>query len=220
MIALVLVALAVTVAAVPRQPRLRRAVPSAAPAHSHLGALAWTHRRHGHPSARAVAAWFDDIARRVRSGSTLREAVTVIPTDASTERATAAFRLAIDRGLSIGESVTRVSEPGPHLQLALGVLATTSRIGGPSAASIDRTAALLRQRAADLDERSSHAAQARLSTHVMTAVPVLMLALLVITDRDVRAAVTSTVGASCIAAGLAMNIVGWWWMRRIVGTAS
>ncbi len=128
--------------------------------------------------------------------------------------------MAIDRGLTISESVARADDPGAHLRLALDVLATTSRIGGPSAASIDRTAALLRQRAADLDERSSQAAQARLSTHVMTAVPLLMLAGLVTTDDDVRAAVTSTVGIVCVTTGLLMNVAGWWWMRRIVGTPS
>ncbi len=125
--------------------------------------------------------------------------------------------MAIERGLSISESIARVDEPGDHLRLALDVLATTSRIGGPSAASIDRTAALLRQRAADLDDRSLHAAQARLSTHVMTAVPVLMLAVLVATDGDVRAVVVSPVGIACVTTGLVMNVAGWWWMRRIVG---
>ena len=183
---------------------------------------AWWRRRdrHRRPSARDVASWCDEIARQVRSGSSLRQAVAVIPSDSATEWATSTLRLAIDRGLSINESVDRVDDAGPHLRLALAVLATTSRIGGPSAASIDRTAVLLRQRAADLDERSSQAAQARLSTHVMTAVPLLMLAVLVATDGEVRAAATSPVGAVCVAAGLTLNIIGWWWMRHIVGTTS
>jgi Flp pilus assembly protein TadB len=224
MIALVAVALAVTIAAVPLRPRRRRAGPVAAPAPSPLAVLAsrWTQRRdrHRQSSARHVAAWCDEIARRVRSGSSLRDSVVVVPPDATTERSTSAFRLTIDRGLSISEAVARVDDPGPHLRLALEVLATTSRIGGPAAASIDRTAVLLRQRAADLDERASQAAQARLSTHVLTVVPLLMLAVLVTTDDDVRDAVTSPVGATCVTVGLALNIIGWWWMRQIVGTSS
>jgi tight adherence protein B len=127
--------------------------------------------------------------------------------------------MSIERGRSISESVARADDPGAHLGLALEVLATASRIGGPAAASIDRTAALLRQRAADRDERSSHAAQARLSTQVMTAVPLLMLAVLVIADTDVRAVVASPVGITCVTTGLVLNLAGWWWMRRIVGTA-
>ena len=226
MTAAVLVALAVTVAAVPVRPGRHRAEPPAVPAPPRLAglAVAWAaqRRRQRRPTARAVAAWCDDIARRVRSGSSLRDAVTVLPADAATEQATSTVRLAIDRGVSVADAVGRVGEcdPGPHLRLALDVIATASRIGGPSAASIDRTAVLLRQRAADLDERSTHAAQARLSTHVMTAVPLLMLGVLVATDGDVRAAVTSPFGAACIVAGLLLNVVGWWWMRRIVASPS
>jgi hypothetical protein len=47
-----------------------------------------------------------------------------------------------------------------------------------------------------------------------------MLSVLVATDDDVRTAATSPVGAGCVAAGLALNVLGWWWMRRIVGTPS
>lgn len=224
MTALVLVVLIVGLGGVRLRPRIHRCEPTALRASPRSpGPLAvWTLRRNGRrqPSARAVAGWCDDIARRVRSGSSLRDAVTVLPMDAATERASSALRLAIDRGLSVVDAVGRVDDAGPHLRLALGVIATTSRVGGPSAASIDRTAMLLRQRAGDLDERSSQAAQARLSTHVMTAVPLLMLGVLVATDDDVRSAATSPVGAGCIVAGLMLNAIGWWWMRRIVGSPS
>ena len=220
MIAFALVVLAALVAAVPLQPRPRRSATNVHRAQWRLirRARAWMLQRERRrpPQARAVAAWCDDIARRARSGSTLRDAITVLPIDVATEHATSPLRLAIDRGLSIDDAVDRVDDPSPHLRLALAVVATAGRIGGPSAASIDRTAMVLRQRAADLDERTMQAAQARLSSHVMTAVPLLMLAFLVTTDDDVRSAVTSPAGAACIGAGLALNAVGWWWMRRIV----
>lgn len=221
MIAIALVTLAALVAAVPLRPHPWRGPTGAGRAPRRLVGLVqtWTldRARRRPPQPRAVAAWCDDIGRRVRSGSTLRDAVTVLPIDGATEQATAPLRLAIERGLSIDAAVDRVDGSGPHLRLALAVIATTSRIGGPSAASIDRTAMLLRQRAADLDERATQAAQARLSSHVMTAVPLLMLALLVTTDDEVRSVATSPIGAACIGAGLALNAIGWWWMRRIVG---
>ena len=179
-----------------------------------------TRRRSGRASARAVAGWCDDIARQVRSGSSLRDAVAAVPADAPTALATAPVRLALDRGLSVADAMSRVPDASEHLQLALAVIATASRVGGPAATAIERTAMALRQRAADQDERSAQAAQARLSTHVMTAVPLLMLGVLVGTDDDVRAVATSPLGAICIAMGLGLNALGWLWMRHIVGTAS
>jgi tight adherence protein B len=222
--ATVCVAVAVAIAAVPLRPRQRRVAPSVSsgPAPSARTFDAWgrPRSRRCSPNARAVAGWCDDIARRVRSGSTLRDAVATLPADPATERVTAPLRLAIDRGASLTDAITRVDDPVPHLRLALGVIATASRIGGPAAASIDRAAMLLRQRASDLDERATQAAQARLSSHVMTAVPLLMLAALVATDDDVRSVVASPIGTLCVGTGLALNAVGWWWMRRIVGVPS
>ena len=220
MIAAAVVALAVVVAAMALRPRPRRIEPATVdgPTRLDTAAVAWTTRRSRRqaPGARGVASWCDDIVRRVRSGSTLREALTAVPDDAPTARATTPLRLAIERGVSIPDAVERIHDPGPHVRLALAVIAATSRIGGPAAASIDRTATALRQRAADLDERTTQAAQARLSTHVMTAVPLLMLGVLVVADADVRSVVAAPIGAACIAAGLALNAAGWWWMRRIV----
>jgi tight adherence protein B len=144
----------------------------------------------------------------------------VLPVDIATERATSTLRLGIERGLSMVDAVERADADGPHVQLALGVIGAASRIGAPSAAAIDRTATLLRQRAADHEERATHAAQARLSAHVMTAVPLLVLALLAATDDDVRSVAVSAVGATCIICGLVLNAIGWWWMRRIVRSSS
>ena len=111
-----------------------------------------------------------------------------------------------------------LGDEGPSLRLALGVIATAAQLGGSPAQAIDRTATTLRQRAADADERTVHAAQARLSAHVLTALPIAMLLLLFVTDSDVRAAATSPLGVACIATGLALNMVGSIWMRRIIGT--
>ena len=220
-LATVWVALAVVIAALALRPRQRRVTSAVGgtPALPEPTLDTWRLRRvrRRTPDSRAVAAWCDDIARRIRSGSTLRDAVATLPADPATERATAPMRLALDRGASVTDAIARVDAGGPHLQLALGVVATASRIGGPAAASIDRAAMLLRQRASDLDERATQAAQARLSSHVMTAVPLLMLAVLVTTDDDIRSVVTSPIGSVCVVAGLALNAAGWWWMRRIVG---
>ncbi len=81
--------------------------------------------------------------------------------------------------------------------------------------ALDRAAATIRARAADADERAVHAAQARMSGQVLTALPLGMLALLVGTDADVRTAVVTPIGATCITIGLLLNAIGWWWIRSI-----
>lgn len=172
------------------------------------------------PSAKAVAEWCDDLARQLRSGSTLRDAMTTtLPNDPATRRATDDLRRRLDRGRSLVDACEPPGNVGAHLRLAIIVISTAARLGGSPAPAIDRTASTLRQRAVDADERSVHAAQARLSAHVLTAVPLAMLFLLLITDDDVRAASTSTLGATCIAVGLSLNAMGSAWMHRIIGTA-
>lgn len=171
------------------------------------------------PRPRAVASWCDHLARQIRSGATLVEAMTTtVPVDAATRRCTETIRLQVGRGRPITQTLDEhdVLAAGTHLDLALGVMATTARLGGSAAPAIDRTASVLRQRAADHDERAAQAAQARLSAHVMTAVPLAMLAVLLITDADVRTAVSGPVGSLCVGLGLALNAVGSMWMRRVV----
>ena len=221
-LAAALAAAALVLAAVPVRPRARRRAPSVTGEHREAASSRWARDRRERrpPTARAVAEWCDDIVRQLRSGSSLRDAVASVPIDPATARATAPLRLSIERGAPLAEAAGRSLDGGTHLQLALAVITAASRIGGPSAAAIDRTAVVLRERAADLDDRATQAAQARLSAHVMTAVPLVMLALLVATDDDERDVVTSMVGAMCIGAGLALNGAGWWWMRRVIGGRS
>lgn len=219
-------ALIVAVIAVAMRPVPRRASDEpilATGARLDRAAAAWQQRRalRRTPTPSDVAAWCDDLARSVRSGSSLRDALlTVMPVDASTAAATATMRLAIDRGAPVAAAVVRIGAVGQDLRTALSVIAIASRLGGPCAAAIDRTAMTLRQRAADADERGVQAAQARLSSHVMTAVPLLMLGVLFATDDDVRVVTVSPIGATCIVAGLTLNATGSWWMHRIVRSGS
>jgi tight adherence protein B len=143
---------------------------------------------------------------------------TTLPNDPATRRATDELRRRLDRGWSMVDACEPPSDAGAHLRLAIIVITTAARLGGSPAPAIDRTAATLRQRAVDADERSVHAAQARLSAHVLTAVPLAMLLLLLATDDDVRVVATSTLGATCIGAGLSLNAIGSVWMRRIIRT--
>jgi len=171
-----------------------------------------------------VAGWCDDVARRVRSGTSLSQAlIESVPGDEVVRDATAPIRLAIERGRPVADAVANIDsgDPSPrgnrHLATACSVIAVSARLGGASAAPLHRAAAALRLRAVDDAERLSHSAQARLSAHVLTVIPVGMLGLLVTTDPDVRAVVVEPIGTTCVTAGLALNATGWLWMRHTIG---
>ena len=172
-----------------------------------------------------VANWCDDLARRVRAGTSLSQAIgESVPSDAGVRNATAPIRLAIERGRSVADAVSSIdldhpSAPGlHHVGTACSVVAVSARLGGASAAPLDRVAAALRLREVDDQERASHSAQARMSAHVLTVVPIGMLIVLVAADPDIRTTIVEPVGAACIALGLTLNVSGWLWMRHTIGT--
>jgi Flp pilus assembly protein TadB len=173
----------------------------------------------------AVAEWCDSLARSLRAGTTLRSALTSIePTDPVLAVRSQAVRQALGRGATVSTAVaglgadaaSRPRRQSSHLALAAAVLATSGSIGGPTAASLDRLAGALRLRVADGQERAAHSAQARLSAHVLTFVPLGLLTLLAATDSDVRAVLSQPTGFALVSIGLALNLAGWWWMRCIV----
>ena len=183
-------------------------------------------RRRGVPPE-DVAEWCDQIARRMRSGSTIRDALmSTEPSSSALVRATEGLRLGLDRGLPIPAALEAIPDDtsghhsqrtGPHVALAFGVIAIASRLGGSNASALDRTATSLRVLAADRHERRSQAAQARLSAHVLTVVPLAMLSLLLLLDSDVRATLHTPIGAACVTSGLFLNGVGWRWMHHMIG---
>ncbi len=169
----------------------------------------------------AVAAWCDAIARRLRSGETLRQVLAdERPTHVALAARTAPLRRELGSGAAVVDAVaaSALAASGGGLDLVWSVLAIASGYGGSAAEPIDRVASALRLRSADAHERSAQSAQARLSAHVLTAVPVLVLALLVSTDPDVRLIVLRPAGGLLVGGGLLLNVLGWSWMRHIVAS--
>ena len=179
-------------------------------------------RRNTSCSPEAVASWCDALARSVRSGSTLRAAVSASrPDDPIVQEATAGLRLSLDRGIALAVvmRVESTRSPDRHLDAARDVIGVVAELGGSSAAPLDRVATALRMRAADDRERVTQAAQARMSSKVLTLVPIGVLGVLILTDPAVWRVVTAPLGVTCVVAGLALNLVGNRWMHRMIGGA-
>lgn len=171
-----------------------------------------------------LAAWCDRLAQAVRSGSTLSMAVRTVAPPSSDGGEVAAVVLALGRGRTLADAVAGIATTGrridPDVGVAMTVLRACATTGGPAAEPLDRAAATLRARAAELADQRTQSEQSRLSAIVMTALPVAMLGLLLATSPPVREVIVSPTGATLVAVGVAANLVGWRWMRRIIDGAT
>ncbi len=172
-----------------------------------------------------VAEWCDAINRRLRTGQTLRETLLREPADHSLlHTRTEPMRRSLDRGASVSDAISAAAAAAaprdPHLHLLWSVLAGSAAFGGSAANPIDRVASTLRLRSADGHERAAQSAQAMMSAHVLTLLPVAVLVVLLTTDPDVRGVTRGGGGIAVVLAGLALNGAGWVWMKRTISGAS
>jgi Flp pilus assembly protein TadB len=170
-------------------------------------------RRRRSDTAVELARWCETIARAIRGGDTLRTALDrVAPPEAHAEALGGLGRAGSRPGRSAGGD--------PDLAIVLAVVTACLEHGGPAAEPLDRAAGVLRSRAAERAERRVQSAQARLSATVLTWLPIAVLGVMVVTSPAVRRVVVSPVGATVVTIGAIINVLGWWWMRRIVERAA
>jgi tight adherence protein B len=159
----------------------------------------------------------DAIARQVRSGASLAAAA-VEEIDTASPLGEVVDRLS--DGGSLADALAAIVPNDTDLALTVQALSATADLGGQIAATLDQAAAVLRERAAARAERRAHGAQARLSARVLTIVPLGFAGWSALTSRQTREVYTSSAaGAMCAVCGLALNLAGWRWMKRIVGGA-
>ena len=163
------------------------------------------------------AALLDAIARQVRSGSTLTGALVDLVDGFSMF---AAVPQHLDAGHSLAQALAGIEPGDPDAALTLQALAATSHLGGPIAATLDAAAAVLRGRTAARAERWAHGAQARLSARVLTIVPLGFAGWSALSSPRTRSVyLSSFAGGVCALIGLILNLIGWRWMKKIVGPA-
>ena len=161
------------------------------------------------------AAQLDALARQVRTGSSLASAV-ADQIDRSSPLGSIVDRLFA--GGSLVDALSGTVAHQPDLVLTVQALSASAHLGGPVAATLDEAAAVLRERTASRAERRAHGAQARLSARVLTIVPLLFALWSAAASQRTRDIYISTVaGGICALCGLALNLVGWQWMKRIIG---
>ena len=94
-------------------------------------------------------------------------------------------------------------------------LAATGGVGGVMA--LERAAIVIRERATHIDDRFSQAAQALLSTRILSWTPLVVAGWLVVSSASVRHyLILSPSGWVCLLLGIGLNLAGRKWMQTII----
>lgn len=157
------------------------------------------------------------LARELRGGASLTAAMATLPP--ATDLGLRNVRRRIDEGAPIGEELDRWSEglAGTDGSLVRAVLRLGLSTGAALADALDRAAAVIRERRSLDDELRALAAQSRASATMIAVAPIGFLAVFALADPSAMTFLIATpLGWACLVAGVTLDVVGFWWMRRLV----
>ena len=206
-------------------------------AHSTLSRW-WTHQwvlsrldgtSHHAPSQKqqeqgSVADFLDAIAREVHSGYSLTLAfVNTSERFPSLAWWTEPISLHCIRGHSLATAIADTSPQNwtADVALATRTLSVASSGGYGIVSALEKSASILREREHVAHERHAQTAQIRLSTAVLSWIPLVICAWVITRQSHTRTFLLhSPLGLLCIAIGLLFNIAGRKWITRIARTST
>ena len=170
--------------------------------------------------AAAVPEALERVASELRAGGTIATAVeTLARGDGALAKDLARVGARARLGASLGDAL-RVwvhERRAAGVEAAGGALALCAQVGGQSADALDGLASSLRERLGVLAEARALSSQARMSALVIGLAPVAYLVCsMAFDDRTAHLLFATRLGQLCLAVGLALEVLGGWWMRRIV----
>jgi tight adherence protein B len=184
-----------------------------------LFAPRWLARRAERRRVEAVPAVLDSVARSLRSGASLTQALG----EAAAEETPLAGDLALvvaeaERGAGVEaalQSWAERREAGP-IRLAAAALGMGAEFGGATARTVEGIAATVRQRLAVAGEAKALTSQARISAQVIALAPLAFCAIGAATDPALAAFLFVTpLGWCFLVVGVTLDLVGAAWMRRL-----
>jgi tight adherence protein B len=182
-------------------------------------------RRRVVATERALPGVLDGVARHLRAGGSLAQAIAAAQPPATVQDLRAQWdRLAalvpvVGVTAALGDWSSSTAESSSldsrSVRLAAAALALASTTGGSPARAIDGVAATLRSRLAVSDEIRALSSQARASALVIALSPLAFGLLGGVRDSRSRAFRASRAGATFLVLGLALDALGGWWMARL-----
>ena len=176
--------------------------------------------RRGRLVAAAVPDALELVGAELRAGGTVATSLVAIangdgPLAADLTRVQSRTGL----GASLGDALQAWTRERPvfGVDAAAGALALSATVGGRAADALDGLAASLRARLAVAAEARALSAQARYSAWVIGVLPLGWLAVTTVADpRTLSPLVSTDAGRICAASGLALELVGAFWIRTIL----
>jgi len=167
----------------------------------------------------SVADMLDAIAREVHSGYSLTLAfVNTAERFPSLAWWTEPISLHCIRGHSLATAIADTSTQNwtADVALATRTLSVASNGGYGIVSALEKSASILREREHVAHERHAQTAQIRLSTAVLSWIPLVICAWVITRQAHTRTFLLHTpLGLFCIATGLLFNIAGRKWINRI-----
>lgn len=167
-----------------------------------------------------LAEILDTTARHLRLGesfaSALQEAV-------SSQHCAIQVLQDFSRSCALGEAASEISRrliktaktKDQQFVVKTLELAATGGVGGVMA--LERAAIVIRERATHIDDRLAQAAQALLSTRILSWTPLLVAGWLLVSSAPVRNyLILSPSGWICLLLGIGLNLAGRKWMHAII----
>ncbi len=172
----------------------------------------------------AIPDFLDAIARDVRSGFSLASSfVQCSDQQSDKDHWSQPVAQRCMRGVGIADALVECALPTwtPEIRFASRTLAVASAGGVGVAPALEHSASVLREQQGLMLDRDVQAAQAQLSTKVLTWLPIAVFAWIAITDPIARMFLLSTpVGMCCVATGITLNVSGRKWMSHVVDNIS
>ena len=169
---------------------------------------------------RGLPAALEAVARSLRSGASLRQAVAEAagPTPGALGRELATVARQVERGATLVDALEGLAarRPVPGVRLAVAALCLGVETGGAQARAVDGVAATLRDRLAVAAEVRALSSQARVSAVVIGLAPVAFGGFAATTDpRTAQFMFSTPAGLMLLAVGVTLDGLGWLWMQRL-----
>lgn len=166
-----------------------------------------------------LAPALDAVGRSLRAGATLTQALeeaSVLGGPVTADLAAAVARARRGGGIVEALDAWSAAATRPAVRLVASALSLAAEVGGSQARAVDGLAATVRSRQHALAEARAQATQARLSGLVIAAAPLAFGLLTGAGDaRTLRFLLATPLGLFVLLSGLALDGVGFMWMRRL-----